>query len=444
MAGDDVLDGGLGADNLVGGRGNDKLFGQEGDDLMYGDEQTTDSHDQSNDEGTDDDMALFGDDKMYGGAGADTMYASFGDDFMKGGADDDTMWGGAGEDTIYGEAGDDNINAGYGWDTIFGGDGCDTIEVIDGGDVVWLGDCDGTTGTMKNTLNIEGTGDDPENFVVVMDFWLESAKPFNEICLHVSENQDNPSAPRCKAETSGYGNNYQRENNDGICVDATEIADPEQLVNENDTRALGEGEWRGSGCKHDGGPLWISIPIVDDPVVAQETRQRQSNYYWNSGTSGYFENDGGNTYAMTIWARFFQRAHKQPVIDRKKPRITSYNNPERYEYSSRYESQGRDLAGGSEDDNNRGYGYGYGNGNGNGYGYRPPQNDDSGYFPRISHRGHWSQTESVSHHDEELIECLRIWLCDTETTQYTCYNSSGVAQSGYSDCGAYTSDNNGS
>lgn len=250
-------------------------------------------------------MALFGDDKMYGGAGADTMYASFGDDFMKGGADDDTMWGGAGEDTIYGEAGDDNINAGYGWDTIFGGDGCDTIEVIDGGDVVWLGDCDGTTGTMKNTLNIEGTGDDPENFVVVMDFWLESAKPFNEICLHVSENQENPSAPRCKAETSGYGNNYQRENNDGICVDATEIADPEQLVNENDTRALGEGEWRGSGCKHDGGPLWISIPIVDDPVVAQETKQRQSNYYWNSGTSGYFENDGGNTYAMTIWARFF-------------------------------------------------------------------------------------------------------------------------------------------
>ena len=36
-----------------------------------------------------------------------------------------------------------------------------------------------------NTLNIEGTGDNPENFVVVMDFWLESAKPYNEICLNV-------------------------------------------------------------------------------------------------------------------------------------------------------------------------------------------------------------------------------------------------------------------
>ena len=32
---------------------------------------------------------------------------------------------------------------------------------------------------MMQTLNVYGTGDDPENFTVVMDFWLESAKPFN-------------------------------------------------------------------------------------------------------------------------------------------------------------------------------------------------------------------------------------------------------------------------
>ena len=97
---------------------------------------------------------------------------------------------------------------------------------------------------------------------------------------------------------------------------------------------------------------------------------------------------------MTIWARFFQRAHKKPIIDRKKPIITSYNNPERYEYSSRYESQGRDLAGGSSDSNNRGFGgYGYGSGyGGNGYGNRN-QDSNEAYFPRISHRGFWSQTE---------------------------------------------------
>ena len=65
------------------------------------------------------------------------------------------------------------MTSGAGWDTIFGGDGCDTITSIDGGDVIWLGDCDGSSsGDQK--LSIYGTGDNPENFTVVMDFWLVS------------------------------------------------------------------------------------------------------------------------------------------------------------------------------------------------------------------------------------------------------------------------------
>ena len=79
---------------------------------------------------------------------------------------------------------------------------------------------------------------------------------------------------------------------------------------------------RGSGCKHDGGPLWVSIPIVDDPVVAAA---------------------GTGTYPQHVWARFFQKATAKPIISRKAPKITTYNNPERYEYSSRYESVGVDY-----------------------------------------------------------------------------------------------------
>lgn len=115
------------------------------------------------------------------------IFGSFGDDLIKGGDDADDLYGGAGEDTIYGEAGADNIETGKGWDTVFGGDGCDTITTEDGGDVVWLGDCDGTS---PQKLFIYGTGDDPENFTVVMDFWLESAKPWNEICLDHGYGQD--------------------------------------------------------------------------------------------------------------------------------------------------------------------------------------------------------------------------------------------------------------
>ena len=50
-------------------------------------------------------------------------------------------------------------------------------------------------------------------------------------------------------------------------MNAIEIADPSQAVAGNE--AVTDGHFRGSGCKHDGGPLWISIPILDDPVVAK-------------------------------------------------------------------------------------------------------------------------------------------------------------------------------
>ena len=70
-------------------------------------------------------------------------------------------------------------------------------------------------------------------------------------------------------------------NNDGFCIGAAQLADPDLLA---DDIAGGEGSLRGSGCKHDGGPLWVSIPLVDDPVVAAA---------------------GTGTYPQHIWARFF-------------------------------------------------------------------------------------------------------------------------------------------
>ena len=124
---------------------------------------------------------FFGDDIIYGGEGIDTMFGGNGDDILHGDEEGDTIYGGSGEDIIYGGDGADSIVSGYGWDTIFGGDGCDIIGTQDGGDVVWLGDCDGTS-TQKVTIN--GTGDNTENFTVVMDFWLDSANPWNFICVN--------------------------------------------------------------------------------------------------------------------------------------------------------------------------------------------------------------------------------------------------------------------
>ena len=116
---------------------------------------------------------------------------------------------------------------------------------------------------------------------------------------------------------------------------------------------------------------------------------------------------------MTIWARFFQRKQKTSVVERKRPKITAYNNPERYEYSSRYESVGRDYISGRGSTSVFGGGFG-----GGGFGVSTTEGT---YYPRLSHRtSHYAQTESVSHGDEELEECLRIWLCDTEAQTWAC------------------------
>ena len=53
--------------------------------------------------------------------------------------------------------------------------------------------------------------------------------------------------------------------NGGTCLTAIDIADPSIAASNLNG---GTGAVRGAGCKHDGGPLWVSIPLLDDPVVA--------------------------------------------------------------------------------------------------------------------------------------------------------------------------------
>ena len=179
--------------------GDDKIYGGDGEDTIYGDIIYGDNPN------------FFGNDKLFGGAGADSIFGGKGDDFIDGGAGDEYIEGGAGEDIIYGGDGDDDIAGGKGWDTIFGENGCDTIIVNDGGDVVWLGDCDGSA---EQKVIVNGTSDNPENFTVVMDFWLESAKPFNQICVDVGFEQENPSAAMCNELATLVSNG-------ALCISAT-------------------------------------------------------------------------------------------------------------------------------------------------------------------------------------------------------------------------------
>ena len=105
-----------------------------------------------------------------------------------------------------------------------------------------------------------------------MDFWLEGAKPWNRICPRPSKHQDMSPAATCDTAVP-----------DDFCLGPYDLFSPGTAENTMDGGM--PGKVQGPGCKHDGGPLWISIPLEDDPVVAMA--------------------GGGATYAHTIWMRLF-------------------------------------------------------------------------------------------------------------------------------------------
>ena len=78
--------------------------------------------------------------------------------------------------------------------------------------------------------------------------------------------------------------------NTSLCFSANDLFSPGTLL--NNAQVMG-GQVQGPGCKHDGGPLWISIPLEDDPVVAKAAGA------------------GGASYSHTIWMRVYQRASKE-------------------------------------------------------------------------------------------------------------------------------------
>lgn len=200
---------------------------------------------------------------------------------------------------------------------------------------------------MEQKLYIYGTGLDPENFVVVMDFWLEGAKPWNRICPRESKHQKMPAAGNCAAVLHNT-----------LCFSAADLFSPGTILNQVSPAMAGQVQ--GPGCKHDGGPLWISIPLEDDPVVAKV--------------------GGGAPYARTVWMRVFQRASKHEKA-KANPSI-DHNRGEHYAYASRTDSVGRDAL--------------------------------MAYHPRTHAHGHshgYAQVESVV--EDDLVECIAIQLCTT-------------------------------
>ena len=121
---DDVLTGGVdaeqfngrgGADLILAGRGDDVLRGGGGGDVLRG-------------EGGEDVLrGHAGDDELFGQAGADQLKGNAGADFLAGGGGSDELRGSAGDDVLRGGGRDDRLDGGDGLDVLRGGNGSDTF-----------------------------------------------------------------------------------------------------------------------------------------------------------------------------------------------------------------------------------------------------------------------------------------------------------------------------
>jgi len=89
-----------------------------------------------------------------------------------------------------------------------------------------------------------------------MDFWHETAMPYNYICLNADASQGVPGSGACTTNDHSVALDGSVPDD---CVSASDLMsgrDPQDTPEPARTRR--------TGCKNDGGPLWISIDFADE------------------------------------------------------------------------------------------------------------------------------------------------------------------------------------
>ncbi len=179
-AGDDTIDGGIGADIITGGEGDDSLIGGDGNDTIDG----GDGSDTVTGDDGDDVIDTSGSDGSpdrgipdVGGAGAtpadtdpdndrDTVDGGAGNDSITTGDDADLIMGGTGDDTLDGGIDDDTIDGGDDDDVIIGGEGTDELEGGAGDDTIYGGN-DPSDPDALDLVDVDSDGNpvdpDPDN-----------------------------------------------------------------------------------------------------------------------------------------------------------------------------------------------------------------------------------------------------------------------------------------
>lgn len=170
---------------------------------------------------------------------------------------------------------------------------------------MWGGDCDPVNDeegffhdNQHQWFIISGTGTDPENYTVVMDFWHETAMPHNVICMFPSHKQGVPGSGLCNIEPHFDGSTSDPDDYES-CLTAVDIMSGRApIADSRDPKRT-----RGGGCKNDGGPLWVTVDLADSP-------------------EGITNSSGAGDVPRTVWGRIYQK--KQAKSSRRRSRRSRY------------------------------------------------------------------------------------------------------------------------
>jgi len=166
---------------------------------------------------------------------------------------------------------------------------------------LWGGDCDPADPDAVSEHQwfiVNGTGTDPENHTVIMDFWHETAMPHNALCMFPDLRQGTPGSGLCSIEPHFAGSGSDPEDYESCLTAVDLMSGRAPAADSRDPKRT-----RGSGCKNDGGPLWVTVELVQSP-------------------DGIVNASGAGDVPRTVFGRIFQK--KQAFTSRRRSRRSRY------------------------------------------------------------------------------------------------------------------------
>ena len=135
-----------------------------------------------------------------------------------------------------------------------------------------------------------------------MDFWHETAMPYNALCMFPDLRQGVPGSGTCNINPhiAVTGDDSSPADYESCLTGIDIMSGRAPIADDADPKRT-----RGSGCKNDGGPLWVTVELVESP-------------------EGIVNASGGGDAPRTVWGRIFQKKQAKTSRRSRRSRYSRY------------------------------------------------------------------------------------------------------------------------